>query len=641
MLTTFNSLFGRYCFKRMPFGIKSAQEVFQKRMCQLLGDLPGVETDIDDILVWGINQEEHDMRLAAVLTRREEINLTLNKDKCLFGLPEVSYIGHILNSEGVKPDPEKVKAVKEMPPPTDKKGVERILDTIIYLAKFIPNMSTITQPIREILKSDVTFHWEDPRKNAFDKIRKILSEQPVLMYYDVSQPVTISCDASQSGLGAVLLQNAKPVAYASRALTDAETHYAQIEKELLAVVFTFNKFHQYTYGKEVRVESDHKPLEAITKKRLAAAPPRLQRMLLQLQRYTFTLTYKPGKDMTLADALSRAYLDNVSTPDDLSEDLVCAVNSVMNNLPISDPKLEAIRLARANDPTMVTLQSVITSGWPENRSEIPQELRPYWNFRDELSTVRGIILKGEKVVIPHSLRKEMLNKIHTAHLGVVKSKQRAKDVLFWPGMGKNIENLISNCETCLQYQASNSKETMMSDEPPARPWESVSTDLFSLNGEDYLLIVDSYSHFIEIAKLHSTSSRLVIRHTKSVFARHGIPRIVKSDNGPQYTSDEYKKFSEEWGFKHVTTSPYHPQANGLAEKSVQIIKRIRRKAKTDERDPHLSLLEYRNTMINGISSPAQLCMSRRLRSVLPCTPEQLAPKMINPEKVVESARLAQ
>ena len=142
------------------------------------------------------------------------------------------------------------------------------------------------------------------------------------MYYDVSQPVTISCDASQSGLGADLLQNAKPVAYASRALTDAETRYAQIEKEFLAVVFAFNKFHQYTYGKEVRVESDHKPLEAITKKRLSAAPPRLQRMLLQLQRYTFTLPYKPGKDMILADTLSRAYLDNVSTPDDLSEDFV-------------------------------------------------------------------------------------------------------------------------------------------------------------------------------------------------------------------------------------------------------------------------------------------------------------------------------
>ena len=319
----------------MPFGIRSTQEVFQKRMCQLLGDLPGVETDIDDILVWGANQEEHDKRLMAALRRCEEINLTLNKDKCFFSLPEVSYIGHILNSDGVKPDPEKVRAVKEMPPPTDKKGIERILGTINYLAKFIPSMSTITHPIREVLKSDVSFRWEEPQKNAFDTIRKILSEQPVLAYYDVSQPVTISCDASQSGLGAVLLQNSKPVAYASRALTDAETRHAQIEKELLAVVFAFHKFHHYTYGREVTVESDHKPLEAITKKRLSAAPPRLQRMLLQLQRYTFTLIYKPGKEMTLADTLSRAYLKNGNehTLENFNEDLVCTVDSVINNLP--------------------------------------------------------------------------------------------------------------------------------------------------------------------------------------------------------------------------------------------------------------------------------------------------------------------
>ena len=171
----------------------------------------------------------------------------------------------------------------------------------------------------------------------------------------------------------------------------------------------------------------------------------------------------------------------------------------------------------------------------------------------------------------------MLDKIHTAHLGIVKSKKQARDVLFWPGMAKDIENLITSCETCSQYQASNMKETMISDEPPTRPWESVSTDLFTRNNEDYLLIVDSYSHFIEIARLHNTSSKLVIEHSKSVFVRHGIPRVVKSDNGPQYTCDEYRKFSEEWSFKHVTTSLYHPQANGLAEKSVQIIKRILKK----------------------------------------------------------------
>jgi len=180
-------------------------------MSQLLGDLPGVETDIDDILVWGTTQKEHDEQLEVVLKRCEEINLTLNKEKCHFRVDEASYIGHILNFNGVQPDPEKVRAIQDMPPPTDKKGVERLLGTINYLAKFIPNMSTMTFPIRELLKSDMTFTWSEPQEKAFKEIKSILSVTPVLAYFDVKKPVTITCNASQSGLGALLLQNKKPL----------------------------------------------------------------------------------------------------------------------------------------------------------------------------------------------------------------------------------------------------------------------------------------------------------------------------------------------------------------------------------------------------------------------------------------------
>ena len=171
----------------------------------------------------------------------------------------------------VQPDPEKIKAIQHMPPPTDKKGIERLIVTVNYLAKFFPNMSTITIPIRDVLKKDVPFHWDSAQNNAFAKIKDTLSSAPVLAFYDVNKPVVISCDASQSGLGALLLQDGKPIAYASRALSSAETRYAQIEKELLTVVFSFTKFHQYVYSKDVIVESDHKPLEAIMKKALAAA----------------------------------------------------------------------------------------------------------------------------------------------------------------------------------------------------------------------------------------------------------------------------------------------------------------------------------------------------------------------------------
>ena len=641
LLTTFNTPFGRYCFMRMPFGIKSAQEVFQKRLSQYFGDLPGVETDIDDILVWGTNAEEHDQRLHAVLTRCKDIRLTLNKEKCKFGVSEVTYIGHKLTPEGVHPDPDKVKAIKEMPAPSDKKGIERLLGTINYLAKFIPEMSTMTLPIRELLKKDVVFEWQSSQDSAFHKIKETLSAAPVLTFYDVTKPIVITCDASKSGLGAALLQEDKPIAYASRALSDAETRYAQIEKELLAVVFAFHKFHQYVYGKEVQVESDHKPLEMIVRKPLSAAPPRLQRMLLQLQKYTFDLRFKPGKDMVLADTLSRAFISGDPTDTNLEEELACAVHLVVENVPISDARLDEIKQTTKSDATMSTLRATIQDGWPDKMSQVPKEIREFWNFRDELCETDGLILKGGRIVIPPGMRQEILKKLHVSHLGIVKYKERARDVVFWPGMSKAIDEMISKCDTCQEYRASNPKEPMVIGQIPTKPWEIVATDLFSWNGNDYLLLVDYYSRFIELAKLSDTKSQSVIDHSKAIFARHGIPSIVRSDNGPQYSANEYKQFSKAWGFTHITTSPYHSQSNGLAEKSVQIIKRLLSKARQEGTDPYLGLLEYRNTAIDNIGSPAQLSMSRRLRSVIPTTSQHLKPTVIDPSVVIERLKQKQ
>ena len=185
-----------------------------------------------------------------------------------------------------------------MPAPTDKKGVERLLGTVNYLGKFIPNLATVTEPFRVLLRKDIEFQWSHEQDKALQEIKSILTKDggPVLRFFDVQKPVTISCDASPTGLGGVLLQDQRPVAYASRSLTDAESSYAQIEKELLAVQFSLERFNQYTYGKRVTIESDHKPLEAIVKKALASAPPRLQRILLRMQKYDYTLEYKPGKE---------------------------------------------------------------------------------------------------------------------------------------------------------------------------------------------------------------------------------------------------------------------------------------------------------------------------------------------------------
>ncbi|CAB4009767.1 Hypothetical predicted protein, partial [Paramuricea clavata] len=238
-LTTFNTPFGRFRFTRMPFGIRSAQEVFHKRVHEIFEDIRGVETDIDDILVWGRTLQEHDERLKATLERARECNLKFKLEKCHFRSTSVVYIGHKLTSEGIKPDPQKIEAIVNMPEPHDKKGVQRLLGMVNYVGKFVPNLSEITSPLRELLKNDVLWHWLERHASAFEKIKTILTntEPGILTYYDVTKPVKLQVDTSKSGLGAVLTQSNMPVAYASRSLTPAETRYAQIEKKLLAVVF--------------------------------------------------------------------------------------------------------------------------------------------------------------------------------------------------------------------------------------------------------------------------------------------------------------------------------------------------------------------------------------------------------------------
>ena len=194
----------------------------------------------------------------------------------------------------------------EMPEPTNKKTVQRILGLINYVVKFIPKLFEVIRPLRELLQKDIHWHWEENTKKLFEDVKKLLSSDRCLAFSDVSKPITIQVDASNSGLGAVLLQVGKPVAYTSRSLTSTEKNYAIIEKEFLAVLFGCVRFHQHIYGNKTFVESDHKPLESKMKKPLPRAPAGLQRMLLRLQRYDFQLSYKSGNKVVLADALPRA-----------------------------------------------------------------------------------------------------------------------------------------------------------------------------------------------------------------------------------------------------------------------------------------------------------------------------------------------
>ncbi|KFM78222.1 Retrovirus-related Pol polyprotein from transposon 17.6, partial [Stegodyphus mimosarum] len=265
-----------------------------------------------------------------------------------------------LSENGLKPDFSKVEAIVKMPEPTDVPSLQRFLGMINYLAKFIPNLTTITAPLRQLLEKSVLWHWTEKHQKAFETFKELIAKAPVLKFYDVNKDVTLSVDASSEGLGAVLRQENQPIAYASRALTKSQKNYAQIEKELLAITFGCSKFHQYIYGKRITVETDHRPLESITKKPLFKAPQRLQRMLLNLQKYDLDVRYKKRKDLLTADTLSRVYLN--TTEEDSDEDTeICTL------IPATDEKIYELKKESECDATLHCLKKYILRGWPERK----------------------------------------------------------------------------------------------------------------------------------------------------------------------------------------------------------------------------------------------------------------------------------
>ena len=299
----------------MPFGVSPAPEEFQRRIDIALEGLPGQKAIADDILVFGAGDtdeealKDHDLNLQEVFNCCRQKGIKLKAEKIQFRQKQVSYMGHIISSEGLQADPNKLKAINEMPRPTDKEGVQRVLGMINYMQKFAPNLADLAKPLRELVKKDNEFVWDkEVHGQCLDDVKQVLTQAPVLKFFDPQKKTVLQCDTSMSGLGACLMQDGHPVAYASRALTLTETHYAQIEKELLAIVFGVERFEGYVYGRKILIDTDHKPLESIMKKSLLSAPKRLQRMLLRLQKFDLDVSYREGTDMHMADPLSRAYL---------------------------------------------------------------------------------------------------------------------------------------------------------------------------------------------------------------------------------------------------------------------------------------------------------------------------------------------
>lgn len=632
-LCTFSTPFGRYRFLRMPFGINCAPEIFHNEMFKIFKD-EGIILYIDDILVVGRNKAEHDLRLKQVMQKAKEYNIKFNKEKCIFGVKEVNFLGHIFDKNGMRPDTRRVTAIQEMPAPNNKKELERFLGITNYLSRFIANYSEIASPLRDLLKKDSEFIWNNIHNNSFKKLKDRVTNAPVLRYYSADEEVTVSVDASAHGLGACLLQGGRPVIYAARSLTPTEMRWAQIEKELLAIVFGCTRFHQYVYGhRKVIIETDHKPLESIFKKPLNSTPARLQRMLLVLQGYELEIHYKPGNQMFIADALSRAPVGQEDNSD-IQEKVTIHVNALIENVRVSTEWLNKIKSETNKDRSLQSIQKYYLNGWPEAKNNLDNLAKQYWSVKNEIHMIDGIVFRNDQIIIPFSLRKEMLKKIHEGHLGIEKCKRRAKEVLWWPGMGADIEQMIQSCDICLRHRDNQSREPLQPHAIPDLPWQVIAADIFQIDQRYYLLLVDYYSKFIEILPVKNVTTSTIVANIKNVFARFGIPEKLITDNGPQFTSEEFAHFIKQWEFTHITSSPLYPRSNGLAERNVQTAKKLLIKAKEEGGDWQLALLNFRNTPISRETySPAQLLMGRRLNTKLPTSTKLLKPTPITPQCV--------
>ena len=621
LLTTFNTPFGRMCFRRLPFGINSSAEVFEKRVEEMFGDLQ-VAIYFDDLIVFGRSKEEHDTNLRKLLERAKKFNVKFNRDKMQLNQREVKYLGHIVSSEGLRPDPEKVEAINLMPDPTDSKGIQRLMGSLNYLRGFIPNVSEITEPLRALLNvDDATWVWGPEQAEAMNKVKAALTNEPLLQYFDVDKPTTLQVDSSKSGLGAVLMQNDHPVAYASRALTSSEQNWPQIDKELLAIVYGFEKFHSYVYGRPVDVQTDHNPLVSIVRKDLHKASPRLQKLLLRLMNYHVNrISYVPGKYLYLADTLSRAYIGN--SDGEYEEDVV-----MVHTVQVCEEREASLRKAYAADTVVSLLMSTIREGWNwQTKRQAPMELHPYWNIRDELYIQDGFIYRGEQILIPRQLRREYLNILHRGHLGISKCTERARQYMFWPGMATDIRELVSNCTTCQKYSNQQQREPLAPHEVPLLPWSKVGMDLLDFQDKAYLVVVDFYSHYPELRVVKQKRGEDVIMALKSIFAVHGVPNRIIADNMP-FSSLAMTQFSSAWGFDITTSSPNYPRSNGLAERYVQTIKQCLRKSADSGEDLYEALLAYRQTPLTGMPlSPAEMLFGRNIRGPLPCTINHLKPK---------------
>lgn len=619
-ITTFLTHRGSYRYKRLLFGINCAPEIFQRTLEQVLQGCEGCHVYMDDVLIHGRTKEEHDDRLKTVLRTLEKKGMTLNNDKCKFGVDRVEFMGHTLSTEGISATKSKIDAVRQFREPETAEEVRSFLGLVNFVGRFIPDLSKTTDSLRKLVKQGEPFIWGPSQEKAFSALKESLMEERSLGYYDPEAKTTVIADASPVGLGAVLIQDGpagpKVISYASKSLSECERCYSQNEKEALALVWACEHFHFYLYGRDsFDLITDNKPVETIFSPKSKPCA-RIERWVLRLQSYRYKIIHRPGKN-NIADPLSRL-LRTAQTEKSFDVGGERCLQVLVKEMVPSAMKLGDLEEEFDSDEELNSISHGLETGkWEEG-------CKAYHPFATELGQIGKVILRGTRLVIPKTLRLRTLELAHQGHPGMTSMKHRLRSKVWWPGIDKDCERYVRSCHGCQLVSTPDFPEPMKRTTLPSQAWQDIAMDFLGPlpSGHTFLVIIDYYSRYFEVEIMKKTTSGETIRRVKPIFARYGLPTSIRTDNGPQFASEEFRMFCAENNIEHRLTTPLWPQANGEVERQNRsLLKRLKIAQGTgdDWKEMLLDyLVQYRNTphATTGVS-PGELFFKRKLRDKLP------------------------
>jgi len=625
-ITTFRYANGIYRYKRLLFGLNAAFELFQQSISALFRDHEGILNISDDILVYGKTVEDHNRNLRKCFEILQENGLTINKEKCEFLKEELEYYGFLISENGIRPKESTVNAIQAFKTPENSKEVRSFLGLINYLGRFTPHLATLTAPLRMLTTKNYVWRWTKEEEDCFMKLKRAVTSSTVMQHFKTGLPIRLVVDASPVGLGAILLQDHgngdfKPVSYASRSLSSVEQRYSQTEREALGVIWACEKFHLYVYGKRITIQTDHKPLIGLFSTG-GNRSARINRWALRLLQYDFELQYLPGQDNP-ADVLSRCPTKHTKVDQHWSSGYELETEQHINqiiahSIPMTLTLSQIREACLTDEETKSLIDALGNNKW----TRYPQ-VKAYKKVSPELTHKGGIVLKGNLIVVPSSLRQTVLAIAHANHLGINKTKALLRSKVWWPTISHDIEAMVRSCSACTRVQPASKPEPLtMSIMPEA--WAKLNLDLCGPmpDGWSIIGIIDAGTRWPEVFFVKSTTTSVITRKLTELFVNKGRPLEIVTDNGPQFTSLEFAQYCKRWGIKHHPVTPYYPQANSEIERFFKTVMKTIKIAVLEGKDWKAELqnflLVYRNTPHSTTGkSPAELMYGRQLRDTLP------------------------